>query len=86
MSSIQNTSNDGLYLCFVTNKWKKMGGIAQLPPPVDVESKRILKKTAEAHRYLSEFKGIAANIISTSCKLAQSKAGMATLRRRKYYS
>ena len=52
----------GLYLCFVTNKWKKMGDIALLPPQVDVESKRILKKTAEAHRYLAELKGIASSI------------------------
>jgi len=39
-----------------------MGDIALLPPQVDIESKRILKKTAEAHRYLAELKGIAASI------------------------
>jgi Fic family protein len=39
-----------------------MGEIALLPPHVDVESKAVLKKAAEAHRYLAELKGIAASI------------------------
>jgi Fic family protein len=39
-----------------------MGDVALLPLLLDVESKKILKKTAEAHRYLAELKGIAASI------------------------
>ena len=33
-----------------------------LPPSVDLETKAILRKTASAHRYLAELKGIAASI------------------------
>jgi Fic family protein len=33
-----------------------------LPPKVDVESKIVLKKAAEAHRYLAELKGVALSI------------------------
>ncbi len=39
-----------------------MGDIALLPPNTDLETKAVLKKTAEAHRYLAELKGIAASI------------------------
>ncbi len=39
-----------------------MSHIAFLPPNIDVETKAVLKKTAEAHRYLAELKGIAASI------------------------
>lgn len=33
-----------------------------LPPPIDLETKTILKKLAEAHRHLAELKGVAASI------------------------
>ena len=33
-----------------------------LPPEIDLETKAILKKTASAHRYLAELKGISASI------------------------
>lgn len=39
-----------------------MGDILFLPPQKDIESKWILKKSAEAHRHLAELKGIAASI------------------------
>jgi Fic family protein len=39
-----------------------MSDIAFLPPKIDVESKAVLRKVAEAHRYLAELKGIAASI------------------------
>ena len=39
-----------------------MGYIALLPPSADIESKAVLKKVAEAHRYLAELKGVAASI------------------------
>lgn len=39
-----------------------MGDIPLLPPNTDLETKAVLKKTAEAHRYLAELKGIAASI------------------------
>lgn len=37
-----------------------------LPPPVDLETKPILRKLAEAHRHLAELKGIAASIPNES--------------------
>lgn len=40
--------------------------LSPLPPQVDVETKAILKKLAEAHRYLAELKGIAATIPNES--------------------
>jgi Fic family protein len=36
--------------------------IAFLPPKNDLESKSVLKKVAEAHRYLAELKGVASSI------------------------
>ncbi len=36
--------------------------IKNLPHDVDLETKTVLKKAAEAHRYLAEFKGVAATI------------------------
>lgn len=43
-----------------------MSDIPLLPPPADVESKTVLKKAAEAHRYLAELKGVAASIPNQS--------------------
>ncbi len=37
-----------------------------LPPPIDLETKAILKKLPEAHRHLAELKGIAATIPNES--------------------
>lgn len=39
-----------------------MSDIRPLPPKKDLESKTVLKKTAEAHRFLAELKGISASI------------------------
>jgi len=39
-----------------------MSDIGFLPPPGNIESKAVLKKTAEAHRYLAELKGVANTI------------------------
>ncbi len=39
-----------------------MSDISLLPPKADVETKAVLKKAAEAHRYLAELKGVAASI------------------------
>jgi len=39
-----------------------MSEIALLPPAQDIETKAVLKKTSEAHRYLAELKGVAASI------------------------
>lgn len=39
-----------------------MGDISLLPPSIEVESKAVLKKLVEAHRYLAELKGVAATI------------------------
>ena len=39
-----------------------MSDIALLPPNMDLETKAVLKKTAEAHRYLAELKGFAATM------------------------
>lgn len=39
-----------------------MSDILPLPPVIDVETRMVLKKTAEAHRHLAELKGIAATI------------------------
>jgi len=36
--------------------------LLKLPPDADLETKAILKKTASAHRYLAELKGISASI------------------------
>jgi len=36
--------------------------LQKLPPPVDLETRSVLRKLAEAHRYLAELKGIAATI------------------------
>lgn len=46
----------------LTQKPAKMSDIPLLPPNIDIESKTILKKVAEAHRFLAELKGIAATI------------------------
>lgn len=43
-----------------------MSDVELLPPKSDVESKAVLRKTAEAHRYLAELKGIAASIPNQS--------------------
>ncbi len=43
-----------------------MSQIALLPPAADVETKAVLKKTAEAHRYLAQLKGYAAMIPNQS--------------------
>ena len=39
-----------------------MSDIQLLPPDIDLESKAVLKKAAEAHRFLAELKGVAATI------------------------
>ena len=39
-----------------------MSDIALLPPNTDLETKAVLKKAAEAHRYLAELKGVATSI------------------------
>jgi len=39
-----------------------MSDVALLPPKSDVESKVVLRKTAEAHRYLAELKGISVSM------------------------
>lgn len=39
-----------------------MGDVKLLPPTIEMETKTVLKKTAEAHRYLAELKGVAASI------------------------
>lgn len=39
-----------------------MHTIQPLPPPVDLETKEVLRKVAAAHRYLAELKGVAATI------------------------
>ena len=36
--------------------------LSKLPPVVDLETKRILRKAASAHRYLAELKGVSATI------------------------
>ncbi len=36
--------------------------ISLLPPEIDIETKAVLKKTAIAHRYLAELKGVSASI------------------------
>jgi len=43
-----------------------MSDIPFLPPQIDVETKAVLRKTAEAHRFLAELKGIAASIPNQS--------------------
>jgi len=40
----------------------KESSVALLPPSVELESKAVLKKTASAHRYLAELKGLVASI------------------------
>jgi len=49
-----------------------------LPPPFDIESKAVLKKLADAHRALAEFKGIAStipneNILISTLALQEAK-------------
>lgn len=44
----------------------KMNEIKLLPPLQDIENKTILKKVAEAHRYLAELKGVALSIPNES--------------------
>lgn len=39
-----------------------MSDINPIPPSQDLETKAVLKKTAEAHRYLAELKGVASTI------------------------
>jgi hypothetical protein len=39
-----------------------MSDVALLPPKSDVETRAVLRKTAEAHRFLAELKGIAASL------------------------
>lgn len=51
----------GTYLINTTQKHPKMSPIEPLPPG-DLESKKVLRKAAEAHRYLAELKGVAATI------------------------
>ncbi len=36
--------------------------VQPLPPTAEIETKAVLRKTAEAHRYLAELKGVAATI------------------------
>jgi Fic family protein len=43
-----------------------MGDIQHLPPTNDIETKAVLKKTAEAHRYLAELKGVATSMPNQS--------------------
>jgi len=38
------------------------GMIKRLPPEADLESRAVLKKIAQAHRYLAELKGLASTI------------------------
>lgn len=46
-----------------TRFMQKMSHIPLLPPP-DIETKNVLRKTAEAHRFLAELKGVAARMPS----------------------
>lgn len=46
----------------LSNHSKKYETLAKLPPQVELESKLVLKKTATAHRYLAELKGISSSI------------------------
>jgi len=43
-----------------------MGNIELLPLKINIETKAVLKKTAEAHRYLAELKGVASSIPNQS--------------------
>ena len=36
--------------------------LPKLPPPAEIETRRVLRKLAEAHRHLAELKGVAATI------------------------
>jgi Fic family protein len=59
-----------------------MSDIAMLPPLVEVESKAVLRKTAEAHRYLAELKGFAAtmpnqNILIDTLSLQEARESSA---------
>jgi len=51
----------GVYLTYITQIKHKMGYISPLPP-VDLETKAILRKAAEAHRFLAELKGVASGM------------------------
>lgn len=55
-----------LFLTHVSQKTEKMSGVHPLPPTQDVETKTILKKVAEAHRYLAELKGVATSMPNQS--------------------
>jgi Fic family protein len=46
----------------ITQNTRKMSYIQPLPPKNELESKAVLRKTAEAHRFLAELKGISASI------------------------
>lgn len=59
-----------------------MGDISLLPPVGDVETKTVLRKTAEAHRYLAELKGIAGtmpnqNILIDTLSLQEARESSA---------
>ena len=51
-----------LYLYYITQKRMHMSHIPLLPLEGNVETKAVLKKAAEAHRYLAELKGVAQSI------------------------
>lgn len=51
---------------FATQRIRKMNDIALLLPTDEIETKAVLKQTAEAHRYLAELKGVAASMPNQS--------------------
>ncbi|MFM7309197.1 MAG: Fic/DOC family N-terminal domain-containing protein, partial [Flavobacteriales bacterium] len=51
-----------LFFIVETQTREVMSDVPILPPKADVETKAVLKKTAEAHRYLAELKGVALSI------------------------
>lgn len=65
-----------------TNRFHKLTEIALLPLNIDFESKTVLKKTAIAHRYLAELKGLAyslpnQNILIDSLALQEARESSA---------
>src|SRR5688572_5131388 len=52
----------GLQFCFRTQNISKMVDHWVLPIPAKIESRNVLRRVAEAHRYLAELKGLANNM------------------------
>jgi hypothetical protein len=49
--------------------------IKPLPPEKEIESKAVLRKVAEAHRYLAELKGVAATIPNENLPIGKLGGG-----------